>query len=540
MNLNCCLCSLFGLAGSRAGRPPSSAMRRLRLTPQDALFGFSRIIDCTWFFPGQLAPASLRRSLAAVAQRTLLPLSWRVARGDGDVAARRPRPPFSGWELRPCAEAQGVPLIVRQYAGSDTFAEAAARAHAREDGGLAFVEAGTGGLSSCAEVMDGREPVLAVVLTQFGEDGRDGSAVGVRASHAACDAAGLHRVVAEWGRLHRALDTGDTDAASWSRTDRTDRTDRTAVFAAAKAAAGPERGGDPRGGVDLSGWRGSALWWCMRKLSALGERRAGARPARALLSFRGEELAALVRRANARRANAGAGRTAPHTVGKGEALCGALVRELVRPLHAPTTTGAQPSPPRSYRVAMPVDLRGGRAGLDLSSEYTGNAVHTLCTPAVVPDGADGAPADCAFTRVVHDLGRSVRETPETVAGEWARHFANLGHGRLVAGGAGGDDDGSVTVVANSQRHLMRTTTLAPELALFGPAGGRCVRVLPGPSDTIQLLPQAIGDGVDVLINLPTALALPSERRRGPEWAVPPEDWRARVESPGFRRAVLGQ
>ena len=393
-------------------------------------------------------------------------------------------------------------------------------------------------LSSCADVMDGTSPVFAAVLTQFGEDGRDGSALGVRVSHAACDAAGLHRVVAEWGRMYRALEVDEADEPSRSRRAAVLDTDRTAVFdavaaaAAAEAASLPEHGED-RPGVELSGWRGSVLWWCMRKVSALGERQHKSRPARALLSFRSEELDALIRRANG-----SSGTTAPTmAVGKAAALCGGLVRELVRPLHATTTAGTRPSP-SSYRIAMPVNLRGDRTGLGISSEYVGNAVHTLCTPAF-ENGVGASPFnDCAFTGAVHSLGRRVRELPQSVAGEWARHFVNLGQGRLVADCDGGNDDGSVTVAINSQRQLMRNTTLAPELELFGPAAGRCIRVLPGPSDTIQLLPQAAGDGIEVLINLPEALVLPSERR-GPGRAVPSEDWRARVESTEFRRAALG-
>jgi hypothetical protein len=156
-------------------------MPRSALGALDALLGFEKVIEATWFFSERIEPASLRTSLSRLASRYPL-LASHVGRRPG-----RHRSPLHGWEIRGLTPE--LPLGVRTEPGTSRAA-----ASATDASRFLGVDVRSG-----AEVMAGRSAVMAVALTNF--DG-GGSAVGVRLSHAVADASGFYRIVREWSRLH--------------------------------------------------------------------------------------------------------------------------------------------------------------------------------------------------------------------------------------------------------------------------------------------------------------------------------------------------
>ena len=156
-------------------------MPRAALGALDALLGFEKVIEATWFFSERIEPASLHTSLSRLASRYPL-LAGHVGRRPG-----RHRSPLHGWEIRGLTP--GLPFGVRTEPGTSRAA-----ASATDASRFLGVDVRSG-----AEVMAGRSAVMAVALTNF--DG-GGSAVGVRLSHAVADASGFYRIVREWSRLH--------------------------------------------------------------------------------------------------------------------------------------------------------------------------------------------------------------------------------------------------------------------------------------------------------------------------------------------------
>ena len=164
--------------------------QRAALSAFDALLGFEKVIEATWFFTERIEPAALRASLSRLASHYPL-LAGHVGRRPGHH-----RSPLHGWEIRSLTT--DIPLGVRTDASTSRAAALttdAARFHSASDVSATCW--------SGAAVMAGRSQVMAAALTNFGGGG---SAVGVRLSHAVADASGFYRIVGEWSRLHKGGD----------------------------------------------------------------------------------------------------------------------------------------------------------------------------------------------------------------------------------------------------------------------------------------------------------------------------------------------
>ena len=85
-------------------------MMRYALTPTDALFGFQKIVQAAWFFPGRIDPEILRSSLAEFGIANPI-FCGRVSRKPRIARNFTPRPPFSDYEVVTSAES-GIPLSV--------------------------------------------------------------------------------------------------------------------------------------------------------------------------------------------------------------------------------------------------------------------------------------------------------------------------------------------------------------------------------------------------------------------------------------------
>jgi len=92
-------------------------MPRSALGARDALLGFEKVIEATWFFSERIEPASLRTSLSRLASRYPL-LASHVGRRPG-----RHRSPLHGWEIRGLTPE--LPLGVRTEPGTSRAAASA-------------------------------------------------------------------------------------------------------------------------------------------------------------------------------------------------------------------------------------------------------------------------------------------------------------------------------------------------------------------------------------------------------------------------------
>ena len=448
----------------------------IRLTPLDALLGFEKVIESTWFFSERLDPLALRRSLSTLASQHPV-LCGRVGRLPG-----RHHSPLHGWELRRADvrrdDADLIPLRVRSEPGTSQQAAAvpdpAAFAAAVQSGGA---------------VMAGRSPVLAASLTNY-EGG--GSALNVRLSHALADASGFYRLVREWSRLHSAADSGGAAPAPLELS-------RECVEAPVREWQGYEDGyGDGPAALDLSSWRGAALFWLLRALgpasvptpaSASTASAAGGPPGRRqYLRLTAGDVSAL--RAHCRAAGAARKPSA------NEALVASLCRVVSRQLRVPSATACS--------LAMVFDVRHAAR---LPPAYLGNAFHLLHAPPTASPWHELPLAEvCALVRALalRPLQGNALDDPCTLSGGWLAHALSLQRGRLPAppplppppppspsepGRAAAA--AACSLVSNYQAHL-------PAFAVaFG--GGECLRVAPAAGDAIQMVPGPQG-GVDVYLN----------------------------------------
>ena len=447
--------------------------QRSALGTLDALLGFEKVIEATWFFTERIEPTSLRTSLSRLASRYPL-LASHVSRRSG-----RHRSPLHGWEIRGLTPE--VPFGVRTEAGTSRAA-----ASTTDASRFLGVEVRSG-----AAVMAGRSQVMAVALTNF--DG-GGSAVGVRLSHAVADASGFYRIVREWSRLHNGdggLAGGDCAGADQDSSSGEDGAPllelrRDCVEAAHQAArrAGPapaaQEQGRADGAFDTSSWRGAALFHVIRALGPapppVASRRRLELSAADVLALRASCVAAGARRPSAN-----------------EAVVASLCRAVSRALRLPP--GARCS------LSMVFDVR--RAAR-LPPEYAGNAFHLLHAPATEAPWHEMPLAEvCALVRALalRPLQGNSLDDPLTLSGGWLALTQMLERGILAPTGGGGSADGgggggsgsmACSLVANYQAHL-------PAFAVeFG--GGECLRVVPGAGDALQMVAGPRG-GVDVYLNL---------------------------------------
>jgi hypothetical protein len=580
-------CLLILVKRSRCSFSTLMPRSPVRLSVFDAFFGFQKIIDATWFFPGSLDSVSLRHSLDEFSK--LHPsFACRIGRSN-DHAIN----PFSGYNLQEQPH-QHIPLTVLWHDGN--IANIAPSTHAVGDGGASFVQSS---LKNVEDIMTGSSPVMSVTLTEFS---CGGSALGVCMSHGIADASGFHRAVSEWARIHRCiqrqectrLKAGEQQWDPCGMEEDIDEglaahqllTSRNLLFDAAASAAVASKA-DKGGGataatatangatvLDFSGFWGAMSWWALRRVSSYGVSQRG-RARRAVLSFARRELAVLAAQHDEQRRVGGGTTVATATTDTattgGEAIAGAVLRELVKcTIGSGNTTAAgaeeglmerdakdkgdgtrRGDGTSYYQIVVPANMRGGRMAMGLPEEFVGNAVHSTLrtrTIRVPPPSSPTVSTCCEFTAALHDIGKELRNNPQEVGRDWLQQYHYLDAGLLVQEQAELSADVTVTaLVVNSQRRLVRTSTMAHK-ELFGPDGGECIRMLPGPSDTIQLLPArdmngagaAGSEGIDVLINLPPELLLPSERHitHGRVVHPPAQDWIQRVQCSTFRDAVL--
>ena len=164
--------------------------RSTALTATDALFGFQKIIDATFFFPRcALDPHLLRQSLddfttanpafAGRIKRQEQRGAFHSLAASLANALRPPLSPFVGWELRTGDNGHSIiPLTVLPYGGGgsdatgnrseDTVWRVAAAAHRLRDGGAQFLRTlPPGEAPTCDRIMSGRSAVMGVTLTTW-------------------------------------------------------------------------------------------------------------------------------------------------------------------------------------------------------------------------------------------------------------------------------------------------------------------------------------------------------------------------------------
>ena len=519
-------------------------IRHAALTSTDALFGFQKIVRAAWFFPGAIDAEMLRGALdefgdahpifrGRVCRRA--PPSRNVNLNLLQMCAP-PRPPFSDYSVRgrPSEEAR-IPLFVHELDGVDPgngYADVREEDVLRGSGNTTYLP---------DDIMRGVAPCMQVSLTHLNlrhqqqqqhhhDQSLMGSVVAVGMSHAVVDASGMHMAVAELARMYRSrvlLEEADRLPYLKSPPPKLSASRTPILDAMRKHSIDPSRKGSTRPShprrLDLSGYRGNALWFFIRRMQR--SQIAPAHLPRARLSFSRHELDALQQRT-------------PRANNAAEALCGRLLCELTR--------GAEGI--AAVRVEMPVDMRRvihqSTAGCFGNGEYyTGNAVHVVAAKGLVRlaigeailSPSSAAKVTDAFVRELQALTQSLRDDPESVVAEWLDRAQILDEG-IVVGSRTAGEEGAITLVVNSHRRLAGATTLLPGLDLFGAAAGACARFVPGQSDAVQLLP-GVGDnegGVDVLVSLPMALRTPAERSSAPTTG----DWVARLESERFRQRLL--
>ena len=506
-------------------------MMRHRLIATDALFGFQKVIEAAWFYPGRIEPGILRYSLSELGNKYSV-LQSRVSKRETSFSLlSHPTPPFSGWLLEDSHER--IPLTVRELElpSIEGFLDIKP-----DDVLLGSIDQGS--------VMRGKSSVMEVSLTRVKAQNQVdfcGSVLSICLSHAVSDAAGMHLLLCDLGRSYRqrlSMENGenvdseekigeiatlctdrhpilramwqDGGSSSITRSESVRRSHTTTSINEKQAAASASQNF-----LDLRGHRGRLLWWSLQKLTGLSNGH-GAAIRRAHLSFSRKDLDKLM------------GRT-PSAKNAGEALCGNLLREILR------GTSVQ-----SVRLEMPVNMRN-ISGTVVGDKFVGNAVHVFPSgePLSVsePTRNDLSCLTDQFIRAMQVLTKRILDEPEKMVKEWLEFSRKLEEGILLDGS---EDQNVVTITVNSHRRLAKETTSPGDL--FGKDVGACIRFLPGQSDTLQLLPgvgKSFG-GIDVLVTLPHALQQASEQRLAGTTALvgPHSCWVSRLESDHFRESVL--
>ena len=429
---------------------------RLKLTSLDALLGFSKCIEATWFFSQRIEPTALRASLDRLAARYPC-LATRIKRQQHGWKLPTP---LHGWQLS--RKTQLIPLHCRTEPG--TSWEAAAM----PEPAASFTRETSG---SAQAIMAGRAPVMAASLTNFASGG---SALHVQMSHALVDAAGFYQLMGDWSSLH--LDD------EIERPPLEMRRDCVQASVLAMHSAGCAREGPPH--FDLRTWKGSALFWLLQALTPRQVRR------RVYLPLSATEVDEL-------RCNlvAAGGSRRPST---NEALVASAMRATFTALRLPPSTPCQ--------LQMVFDVR--RAAR-LPSNYAGNAFHMLESPptSAAPDTMPVAEV-CAIVRglALRAFVGNTLEDPHSLLGAWLQHSSMLERGLLPSRSPPAADHGRPAIhplVANYQAHL-------PAFQVAFGHGGECLRVVPGAGDSIQLVAGPRG-GVDMYLGLGSTDSLHAPR-----------------------------
>lgn len=419
---------------------------RVRLTPLDSLLGFQKTIAATWYFQKTIDAGQLRMSLArlvrrhpALGGRVMRPLGWHHSA-------------LHGFQV--CSHEGGPGVMHVRHEPGTSWDAAAVPDPKRQQ--IHHVPT--------AAVMSGRAPPFAAMLTNFASGG---SSLGIAMSHALVDAHGFYSVVREWARLH-AIDDDHFDDSDLIF-------DRECTEVAEERAAQLGTMAEVRA-LDLTSWRGSALFGMLRMLSSGSSPPSVAPRTRLVLSRRDVNDLRRTCRVDGVR----------WRPSKAEALVASVARAVTRSLRLP--------PAATCQLQMVFDAR---AACRLPGAYVGNAFHLLSAAPSAPP-----PHDVPLSEVldgVHALSLrafvgNTWDDPHSLAGGWLRHQQLLRAGRLpLPGGAGTASGAEATaIIANYQAHLPAFR------ANFG--AGSVLRVVPSAGDTLQMVAGADG-GVDVYLNL---------------------------------------
>ena len=462
----------------------------MRLTAADALLGFQKVIDATFFFRKAIDKARLEASLQALL--AVQPMLGSTVRRRGPALH-----PLEGWEV--VSGASEPSLLIEQRSASGTSCKAALE----PDPGARFVPVFDG-----EAVMRGSRQCMGVAHTSF-ENG--GSAVGVAISHAVVDGIGFYDLMTAWSVLHES----DCDDASTAAA-RQLVSSRTALEGLLLSPSlEPTLEGEQARAWDLTTWRATAAWNLLR---LLGRSQLQQRPQRASLSFTAEELRSLKRRCQPADTS-----WRPSTY---EALASAVCAAATRLLGVPATSTVRMHLPANIRHLSGLlppkfiarDAPEIRHPSGLPPKFIGNAFHLLSSPSPCP-APHSVPLvqTCEAFRV---LTAPLRSHPARTTAAWLQHLRMLQSGRLplpvhCSEGSSGSTP-ALDLFTNFQAKL-------PAFKVsFGT--GPPLRVVPGVGDTVQMVPASAG-GIEVFLNLP---ALPSR----------PHDWIDVAQSEAFKAGIL--
>ena len=410
-------------------------MNVLRLSPLDALYGATKVLHGIWFFRTTLDPGQLQESLHIFAKR-YPSFSSRI------IAHRRSASPFCGYALHPNGE---IPLhIVRKsILGYDEVAYPDPALHVGNHSHLYDPPTGLGLLSLVPSltphsVFAGDRPVLELQLTQFQQGG---SAIGVAISHGVVDAKGMHLVM--------------SNILPWSNVRRTDQLVESRECLENMASFHEDDADD--GGLDLTGLRGRALWWCLRRMDSQSLKKRSVSDPRSYVRWNQNEW-----------------------VGTG-----AAIQQMVDALPSSSVFKQHPF----VHLRTVVDLRTLNVGIPKT--FTGNAVQTVTTSARRHDLARG-------WRTLVERLRNDDEVRQAIVNVFFRNMSSLERGFLVDGDLHVD-----TGYSNISSPEESATILSINSQIQTVSGARdVVKFVPGISDHFQFVPSFHENGdVECWVNV---------------------------------------
>ena len=411
-----------------------------RLTPIDAFYAMTKVIDATWFFVGKVDRQQLATSLQTLTQRYPA-LASRVVRTSPLSAfgrALNKSSPLCDVELQHVST--GIHLSHASIPGQSA-AEASACAH-QHRGKDIYIPT-----PLAAEIANGKRGVMEVKLTHF-EHG--GSALGVAISHGVVDAKGFHLIVGELAQCYRSGGTGLLDSSSmqFGSPRQYLETARNCWDLETRNAEWEqdfyEKDFEDES-IDITGIKGELLFWFLRRMAAPSMH---ARNSRASVVFSNEETTFSTATA---------------------------IQKVVQ--HLPSHL----YPTGDVHLCATIDLRREPS---IPNLYTGNAVYF-------------ASKTTSIFEIGTTFARLRKEPSEHLLAACKKYLDCLKKGRLMSPNK--MIAGFPQLCVNSQLRVIDASDLARH-NLFD--AGACLRVLPGHSDHLQVVPSMLDEkSVEILVNV---------------------------------------
>ena len=419
------------------------------LTPLDVFYGWAKTIDCTWYFQEQIDPVRLKQTLQRF--RRLYPAFSSKVR-------KQPTHPvhWTAIFLSPLHNHQlhhldeDIPLDITTSTEDLTVQEIANHAHKTTHPTVPTVPT-----PSCKDIMRGKTETMHVKLVHYKHGG---CSLGIAMSHCIVDGKGLHLVASELGRLFR------NDALLGLETDRgvLNMPSTTEIEIDLGTRTPTERQG--------LGWNGigsNLLWWLFTRLHSAH----CIRPPRACITTGTAPTSHLVHRIlQAFPTEFFKGTDPQHTHNPVVQLCASVDVRHILPRHLPMSSSTL-------------------------NMFTGNAVYFVHATSLLSE-VDGCfeklKETISTADYVHKYQRYVAQFCQD-----GQSFTNVAPIE--------DDDGRTTqVFVNSQLSIVDDGCVRYNMFDAGP----CLRILPGPSDAIQIVPSMHNkDAVEILVNIDARVRL---------------------------------